>query len=126
MLKRPAPRLILLVLCLSTLALGQTTKTLAASEANQHIGEEATVCGLVASAHYAAGSRGGPTFLNLDKPYPAQIFTALIWRQDRPKFGSPEVVYANKHICVTGTIASYRGTAEIVVREKSQIRLQGK
>lgn len=56
-------------------------------EANQHIGENATVCGFVASTHYAASSRGGPTFLNLDKAYPDQIFTVVIWREDRMKFG---------------------------------------
>lgn len=95
--KRSTVCLILVVLCLGTLALGQGTKTLTASEASQHVGERATVCGLVASAHFAAGSRGGPTFLNLDKPYPAQIFTVLIWREDRAKFGSPEVSYASRH-----------------------------
>ena len=42
-----------------------------------------TVCGIVASAHYAASSKGQPTFVNLDKPYPNQIFTVLIWGSDR-------------------------------------------
>ena len=102
----------------------QSTKTLTAGEAGQHVGENATVCGLVASARYAARSRGGPTFLNFDKPYPDQIFTIVIWREDRTKFGAPDVRYSAKRICVTGTIASYRGTPEIVAREPSQIRTQ--
>ncbi len=38
-------------------------------EAASHVGERATVCGLVASATYADCSRGQPTFLNLDKPF---------------------------------------------------------
>jgi len=33
-----------------------------------------TVCGEVASTHYAVRSRGNPTFINLDKAYPNQIF----------------------------------------------------
>jgi len=45
------------------------------AEAAKHIGEKATVCGVVASARYASRSKGQPTFLNLDKPYPNQIFT---------------------------------------------------
>jgi len=53
-------------------------------EAAGHIGENATVCGVVASAHYAQRSRSQPTFLNLGKPYPAQIFTAVIFGSDRP------------------------------------------
>jgi hypothetical protein len=54
-------------------------KKLTAVEAKDHIGEQATVCGKVASTRYAATSRGKPTFLNLDKPYPSQVFTILIW-----------------------------------------------
>jgi hypothetical protein len=32
------------------------------------IGRQKTVCGTVASAHFAAKSKGQPTFINLDKP----------------------------------------------------------
>jgi hypothetical protein len=51
--------------------------------------------------HYAAKSRGNPTFINLDKPCPNEIFTVLIWGSDRPKFGDPEESYRSKHICAT-------------------------
>jgi hypothetical protein len=54
-------------------------KKLTASEAKDHVGETATVCGIVASARYATSTKGQPTFLNLDKPYPNQVFTVLIW-----------------------------------------------
>src|SRR6266849_2261159 len=50
-----------------------------AMEAKDHIGEQATVCGKVTSTRYAATTRGKPTFLNLDKAYPSQVFTILIW-----------------------------------------------
>ena len=40
-------------------------QTIKATEARNHVGETATVCGNVASTHYAA-SRGRPTFINLD------------------------------------------------------------
>ena len=94
-----------------------------AAEAKNHIGENTTVCGQVASTRYASRSRGRPTFLNLEKPYPEQIFTALIWGSDRPKFGQPEVTYSDRHICVTGTISEYRGVPEIVIHDSSQLRL---
>jgi DNA/RNA endonuclease YhcR with UshA esterase domain len=99
-------------------------KKLSAAEAKDHVGETATVCGTVASAKYAAGSRGQPTFLNLDEPYPNQIFTVVIWREDRAKFGRPEDKYLGKRICVKGKIESYRGTPEIVAREAAQIQPQ--
>ncbi len=93
-------------------------------QAKSHIGERATVCGMVASAHFAARSKGQPTFINLDKPYPNQIFTILIWGSDRAKFGNPERDYSMKEMCVTGTIQEFRGTAEIVARSPSQIAVK--
>lgn len=97
---------------------------LTAAQAKDHVGERATVCGAVASARYADRSRGQPTFLNLDEPYPNQIFTIVIWGSDRPKFGQPEITYRDKDICVTGTITSYRAVAEIEARTPSQIAVQ--
>jgi DNA/RNA endonuclease YhcR with UshA esterase domain len=96
-------------------------KKLSATEAKDHIGETATVCGDVASTHYAASTKGQPTFLNLDKPYPSQIFTVLIWGSNRHKFGAPEKEFNGKRICVTGKITEYRGTPEIVADEPGQI-----
>ena len=52
---------------------------LPAGDAKNHIGERATVCGKVASERTALGSRGQPNFINLDAPYPNQVFTILIW-----------------------------------------------
>ncbi|SRR6266496_4161448 len=97
---------------------------ISAAEAKNHVGEKATVCGEVASTHYAARSRGNPTFINLDKPYPNQIFTVLIWGSDRPKFGDPEEAYRSKRICVTGKISDYKGVPEIVADEPSEIKVQ--
>src|SRR6476620_10630518 len=71
-------------------------KRLTTAEAREHIGEVATVCGTVVSTRYAASTKGKPTFLNLDKPYPNQVFTIVIWGSDRDKFGRPEVEYSEK------------------------------
>jgi micrococcal nuclease len=100
--------------------LGQGKK-LTTVEAKNHVGEQATVCGKVASGHYAATTRGKPTFLDLDKPYPDQLFTVLIWGENRAKFGTPEETYRNKNICVTGRIESYRGEPEIVASDPAQL-----
>ena len=105
-------------------ALAHTQTSISAAEAKNHVGERATVCGEVASTHYAGRSRGNPTFINLDKPYPNQIFTLLIWGSDRPKFGDPEEAYRSKHICVTGKISDYKGVPEIIAYEPSQIKVQ--
>jgi DNA/RNA endonuclease YhcR with UshA esterase domain len=90
-------------------------------DAAGHIGETATVCGVVASAKFAAGSRSQPTFLDLGKAYPNAAFTAVIFGDDRRKFGTPETSLRGKRICVTGQIREYRGKPEIIVSDPSQL-----
>ena len=111
----------LFVLCSAS---SRAQSSSSASEAKNYVGKNATVCGEVASTHYAASSRGAPTFINLDKSYPHEIFTLLIWGSDRPKFGNPEDEYRGKHICVTGTISLYREVPEVVAHEPAQISVK--
>jgi micrococcal nuclease len=97
--------------------------TILPEDAINHIGQQATVCGNVASTHFSSRSKGQPTFINLNRPYPQQIFTILIWGSDRSKFPSaPENYYSNKRICVSGKIQQYKGAPEIVVKSANQIR----
>jgi DNA/RNA endonuclease YhcR with UshA esterase domain len=100
------------------------TKKLTAAEAKDHIGDRVTVCGKVVSTHYAKSSKGEPRFLNLDEPYPKEVFTILIWGSDREKFGTPEDEYKGLRVCVTGKITIYRGRPEIVATERGQIEIQ--
>src|ERR1700683_3738125 len=116
-------RILSAVVALMLWAAPQTTK-ITSRQAKDHVGEVQTVCGNVASTHYAARSKGQPTFLNLDEPYPNEVFTILIWGDDRSKFGTPETEFRDKNLCVTGKITSYRGTSEIVATEPSQIVAQ--
>jgi hypothetical protein len=102
-------------------AVGQGNGRIPASEAGQHVGENATVCGNVASTRYLSNSHSKPTFLNLGRPYPYQEFTVVIWPEDRPQFGHPEDTYLGKNICISGEISSYRGAPQIVARYPSQI-----
>lgn len=102
----------------------QAQKKLTASEAKEHYGETATVCGGVVSTRYAESSKGQPTFLNLDKPYPNQIFTVVIWGNNRSKFGKPEDDYKDKKICVTGKITAYAGLPEVIAEDPKQIHTE--
>jgi hypothetical protein len=117
-------RAIPLAISLAVLCTSAQTSRITTREAKDHVGEVATVCGKVASTHFASGTKGQPTFLNLDEPYPKEIFTALIWGSDRAKFGNPESKYRDARICVTGKISSYRGTPEIIVAQPAQIATQ--
>jgi hypothetical protein len=100
------------------------TVPLKPTEAKNHIGERATVCGKVVSSRFAKSSKGEPTFLNLDEPYPKQVFTVVIWGENRDKFGAPDMKYKDAHICATGKIISYRDEPEITATEPDQISIQ--
>ena len=123
-MNRKSKVLILSVLILSLTASAFAQETISAVDAARFIGQQKTVCGMVASANYAARSKGQPTFLNLDKPYPHQVFTVLIWGSDRSKFEKPPEALSGKEICVTGIIQSYRGRPEIIVKNPSQIKVK--
>lgn len=95
---------------------------ISAAEAINHIGKTRTVCGRVASATWNRSSKHQPTFLNLDRPHPDQLFSIVIWLEARKLFTfAPEERYLNKRICVQGTIQKFRKKAEIAVDRPSQI-----
>ncbi len=115
---------VVVLIALTAAPLGSDERQLIPAEAKNHVGETATVCGEVASTRYAVSSRGRPTFLNLDKPYPNHIFTVVIWGRSRARFGKPETEYKGKEICVTGRIGQYRGTPQIEAKGPPQITLK--
>ena len=119
---------IIVALALATLiiepALAQ--QKLTAAESKDHVGETATVCGKVVSTRYAVSTKWQPTFFNLDKPYPNQIFTIVIWGDNRSKFGTPETDFKGKRICVIGKITAYAGLPEIVADDPKQIKVEPK
>ncbi len=92
-----------------------------AEEAAHHIGETASVCGVVASGKYDADLRAQPTFLDFGKPYPDQVFTAVIFGTDRSKFGSPETALRGKRVCVTGKIQDRNGLPQIILNDPKQL-----
>ncbi len=115
----------LLIILFGFLSTACSQETVTPEDAAKYIGQQKTVCGTVASAHFAAKTKGQPTFINLDKPYPNQVFTVLVWGSDRNKFEKPpETLYSGKGICVTGMIQSYQGRPEIIVKEPSQIKVK--
>ena len=86
-----------------------------------HIGETATVCGVVASTMFEADAQDQPTLLDLGKPAPHAVFTAVIYGDHRAKFGTPETSLRGKRICVIGQIGDYHGKREIVLTDPSQL-----
>lgn len=108
-----------LILLLSIMLLPAAAQAIPAADAKNHTGEKARVCGTVADERTATSSRGKPTFINLDSRYPNQVFTILIWGDDRKNVG--EVPRVGAHACASGVIQDYRGVPEIVVRNGKQL-----
>lgn len=96
-------------------------RSITSTDAKNHIGQRLTVCGVVMSASYAARSSGTPTFLYLDEQYRRHIFMAVIWGEDRRKFGTPEISLKEKRVCISGLIEKYQGVPQIVLRKTSQL-----
>ncbi len=69
-------------------ALRAESAKLTTAQARYHIGDRATVGAKVVSTHGARNLKGEATLPNLDDPYPHHVFTILIGRSHRVKFGA--------------------------------------
>ena len=87
---------------------GQVT----AKQAKYYIGEVATVCGRVVSTKFSQNGKSNPTYINLDKKFPDQLFTVVVFGKDRQNFSyEPEKFLYNKNICITGKVGEWQGIA---------------
>jgi len=73
MLRRGLPTVARAALFLAPTTAASAAPTIAAEEAMGHVGETATVCGVVASSKYATSVRRQPAFMNLDRPYQSRL-----------------------------------------------------
>jgi hypothetical protein len=102
------------------------TDSLEWTEAGRYVGETRVVCGPVAGTHFAEGSRGQPTFLNVGVDYPSpERFVVLIWGDDRHNFPyAPESYYESMTVCASGEIQEYQGVFEMEIHSPEQIEIQ--
>ena len=76
-------RLLVGLVILGSWAISAAATTLGPEEAKGRVGETATVCGMMACAEYEASERRQPTLLDLGKPHPNAILTAVIYGDHR-------------------------------------------
>jgi hypothetical protein len=109
---------------LSLVTFSASAATVAPADAMGQVGHTAKVCGVVASANYAADARAHPTFVTLVNPVqpnPAAALTAVIYGTDRAKFGNPEMTMPGQRVCVNGFISYFRQRAEMMLSNPSQV-----
>jgi hypothetical protein len=89
-------------------------------EAEDHVGENASVRGLVEQVSF---SKKGHAFLNFGGRYPQQVFTGFIPAQRVAAVGGEEFLesLSGNPITVTGEIKLYKGRPEIVISSSAQI-----
>ena len=89
-------------------------------EAKDHIGETASVRGLVEQVSF---SQKGHAFPNFGGRYPQHVFTGFIPAQKVTAVGGEEFLesLSDNTITVTGEIELYKGRPEIVISSSAQI-----
>ena len=109
---------------LSGPARAQQEDIVRAHQAIEHAGEYAMVCGVIASARYNRESKGAPTYLNFDKPYPDQDFSAIIFGKNRKNFSPDPETLAGYKACVYGKVKIYKGKAQIELVKADQLSVK--
>ena len=109
---------------LSGPAQAQKEDIVRAHQAIEHAGEYAMVCGVVASARYNRDSKGAPTYLNFDKPYPDQDFSAIIFGKNRKNFSPEPETLTGYKACVYGKVKVYKGKAQIELVKADQLSVK--
>ncbi len=87
------------------------------TEALAHIGERASVRGILVSAYT---SKTGTVFLDFCESYKTCPFTGVIFADDAKKFGNLSR-YVGTTITLTGKISLYKDKAEIILSNPNQI-----
>lgn len=91
------------------------------TQARRYMGrsEEVYICGTVVDGRR---SRNQNVLMNLDRPYPDQVFTIFIREEHLVNFsGDPLRIWENEKVCVFGKVASLSGTPAIYVEREEQL-----
>ena len=87
----------------------------------QNLGKNVTVCSKVYGVKYSPAI----TRINLGSPFPNSPLSIVIFAKDYAKFNitSDDETFAEKNICVKGTIEQYQGKFQIVAAEAADISI---
>lgn len=87
------------------------------TEASAHVGEHASVRGVLVTAYT---SKSGTVFLDFCRNYKSCPFSGVIFADDAKKFGDLSR-YKGETVTLTGKISSYQKKAEIILSSPNQI-----
>lgn len=82
-------------------------------------GKDITVCGTVVSARTTGK---GNVFINLDKNFPNQVFSAIVLKDDLLNFSyDPSKALQGQQLCITGAVNEFGGTPTMMVNDEQKI-----
>ncbi|TXK74541.1 hypothetical protein [Mesonia sp. HuA40] len=116
-------RYLIIFICLVSPNLFAQDSVISVNEASNYIGQEVIVQGKVDQVVHLTSVRGKPTYFNMGGNYPNQKLTLLLWDSNEHKFIKGTQFYEGKIIKVIGTIETYRGKPQIIIREPEQIEV---
>jgi hypothetical protein len=93
----------------------------AAKDVAKHIGDNVSTRGTIVSGRLIESN--GMTLLNIGGDNPNQDFTLVINREDRAKFGKPEIELKGKTVVIKGKVVDYKGKPEIRVADLKQLTI---
>lgn len=97
---------------------GEDILKITSSEASNYINVNAIVKGYVADV----AVREKVAYLNFDKKYPKNTFTAVIFAEKFEAIGDLSI-YKNQNVEVKGVITEYKGKPQIIISSKNQISI---
>jgi DNA/RNA endonuclease YhcR with UshA esterase domain len=95
--------------------------TIGSAEAAKWIGKQVVVTGIVAQVSV----RPSLVFLNFDRAYPSNLFTAIIRNKNTNEFENLSAL-RGKAVSVKGQIKDYNGKPEMELTGKSQLEVLDK
>ena len=109
--------LLVITFCLAALNLSFAQDTISASQTKDFVGEFKYVKGIVAEV---STTKSGMTYINFDNKYPNNIFSAVIFKDNKDAF---DFAILNKctNIIIYGKIELYKDKPQIVLNEANQI-----
>lgn len=111
----------LLLLFVSTFSVAQEIVSL--DSISKYEGKIITLCETITGTHQTK-TDSKVTYLNFGNPYPNHAFTVVIFKGDLQNFSYDPLTLKGKKICITGTVAFYKGKPQIIARKEGDIVIQ--
>jgi len=93
-------------------------KIISPLEANDYVGKVVTIQGYVADVYKTEAV----AYLNFVEKYPNNPVAGVIFKKNFNEIGDISL-YAEKNVSLTGRIMTYKGKPEIIIDNKSQIKI---